>query len=221
MAVSTWGKGMPDYSQNVERALTRKRLVLEYNQATKIFIISWSDQASPYSWIQSPMESEQSAWLIDAGTGLPMPFTVPQGYVLSIIYAEIATLRLFRMRSFIDGYMAWEAFAPPAISAPIYYEQEVYAIGTDFIDPTGASAHTLGYNVYNYPYSPIGSETRAYGLAAIVAILEAVSTPEITSKMVKCKFCNATAEVDYDVGKWTCPSGHQNLYLILPFGGKK
>lgn len=218
MTLRTWGKGRPDYSQNVALGVTRKGLVTQYQETTKIFLRSYIStdewKYSLFPGVGPPLAAAASENLVDVGTGLPLPFTVPQGYVLTILYYSQSTSHPLQMSQYLDGMIIQNAFLH---GMDVYFEQEIYAVGTGLIDPTAATSHT-----YNMKATNIGT-TGLVGIIAAVGILKEVGTEPLTKKTVGCRVpgCKHTAVVPYDAKEWTCPAGHKTLYYDLPFGGKK
>lgn len=209
MSVHPWGKGKPDFTLEAD-TITRKGLVLEYEETTKIFArsyISTNEWAtSAYPGVGAALAPGQSDHLIDFSTGSALPYTVPQGYVLSVKYYSFTGAGIMIFTQYLDNMVVQNAFLR---GLEIYYEQEIFAVGTDLIDPTGASSHTYDVTITN------PSQDSLCGIYAAVGILKAVSTEPLTTKTVKCKFCDTTAEVDYNTREWTCPNGHKNIYMVL------
>ncbi|MCX6819653.1 MAG: hypothetical protein NT129_06685 [Candidatus Aenigmarchaeota archaeon] len=214
--VESWGTGRPDFSQDVAKALTRKKVVVSEGEAIKVFLLTYTDELSPYPFVKPPKIHTSGEYLVDAGTGLPMPYYVPAGYTFSTIYAEVLFNNPVKARLYMDGYLFWEG----RIGPEWYYENEVYAVGTDLIDPTASSAHTFG--LFMQPINLVGheNEENLYGLGTIVGILARIHTPELTTKTIRCKICGAITETSWETTSWVCPSGHYNLYIASPFGHK-
>lgn len=216
MALTARGMGRPDFSLNVGRAITRKGITLQYSEATKMFARSYIStdewQTSAYPGVGVALDPGESDHLIDFGTGLALPFTVPQGYILGIKYYSFSSAGIFSVSQYLDNMIVQNAFMR---NLEIYYEQEIFAVGTDLIDPAGLTSHIYDFKVTNLGTEPLCA------IFGVVGILKAVGTEPLTTKTVGCKLCDKTATVPYNTTKWACPNGHKNIYYNLPFGGSE
>lgn len=214
MTIAVWGKGRPDYSQNVDRAIVRKGLTFQYQESQKTFILSLQDgeEDTMYPFVRPALEPGETASVIDASTGLAAPFTVPEGYIMNVKYYSISLSGLSCFKQYLDEQFVQQAYYH---DLDIYFEQEIYAIGTELIDPTGTTSHTWRLSVTN-----VGNSILA-GIIGVVGILRAVGTKPMTTKTIKCRACDSTQEVPYETSSWTCPNGHKNIYMVFspPKGG--
>lgn len=208
-AVTQRGVGKPDYSKAVSSALERRGIKLGYNQTLKIFGLVFSNIASPYSWVFSPLATGSTAHFIDQSTGLATPFTVPQGYILFLIAGGESITEDVKLWGYLDGYLA--STMGIMSSGIVHYENKIVGLSTEIIDPTGAAAHTVDVTVEN-----IGNNGLEGGLD-LIGILEAVGTsPLPATKTVRCKFCGYEETVPRETVQWICPKC-EKLNLFYDF----
>ncbi|RLI77677.1 hypothetical protein DRP04_11040 [Archaeoglobales archaeon] len=204
------GTGKPDYWRNIkvlERANTIKRIALLPNENLKMFQRTFSETPSPFVWVTSPLEPGAEANLIDASTGQEMPYTVPAGYELEVLMIWASMDQKVRMAMDLLGYLVGEYYLD---AYTIYYESEVKEMSTKDIDPTFSMEIPIRFYGVN-----LGTEA-AHGYAKVVCILRKHGTPEIKTKVVKCKWCGYEQEVEKDITKWNCPKcGKLNLFWVF------
>jgi len=208
------GIGKPDYTREVSSAQERRGLKLAYKQTLEIWGIVFSAIPSPFAWVAAPLIPGGIAHYIDNVTGLVLPFTVPQGYTLTLIAAG---------GGFTEDAIAWVYFGtPPApdflvLSGGLMgggqsgYENRLVGISTATIDPTGATAHTVDIQLTN-----LGTGNLEGGVEW-TGILEEVGTPALpTTKVVRCKWCGYEQTVPREVTRIICPRcGQLTLYYDL------
>lgn len=203
------GAGKPDYTREVSSALERRGVRLGYKQTLKTFGLVHSNEASPYSWVGAVLASGATSHFIDNETGLATPFTIPQGYTLSIIEAAHASDKDVELWGYMDGFLATGMGI--VSGGQTVLENRVIGFTTAMLDPTGATSHTIDVVLTN-----IGGGDLKGGFV-IIAILEEVGTPPMpTTKIVRCKFCEYKETVPLETSQWICPKcGQLNIYYDL------
>lgn len=204
------GQGRPDYSQDVWKAQTFKRIQLYENESLKGFMKVFSNIPSAYPFARTPLASVATAHLMDIETGVDMPYTFLAGYELEILMLWISTTQETRNIQDFDGFLSSEFYAP---GRQIYYESEVYEFTSKMIDPTFALPHTIDFRLTN-----LGADVLS-GTAYVVCILRAHGTQKSTTKTVKCKWCGTEKQVPLETTKWTCPGcGKETWFMRLMHG---
>lgn len=163
---------------------------------------------SPFAWVQTPLAPGVGAHIVDASTGLETPYTVPQGYTLTMTEIVTAFSEDVQADFYLDGFLSQIG----VISSGMPVIQTLLAaISTSFIDPTGSAPHTL-----DGIYTNIGGVAMTGGIG-IFAILEAIGTqPLPTTKTVRCKLCGHEETVPRETTRWICPNCSQlNIYYDL------
>lgn len=164
---------------------------------------------SPFAWVQTPLAPGATAHYIDNSTGLSLPYTVPQGYTMSLIAAGGSATEDVRILLYFDGFLVVNIAIIAAGSTP--YENRVVGISTATIDPTGAAPHTLDVQVTN-----LGGGNLEGGLD-MTGILEAVGTsPLPTTKTVRCKWCGHQHTVPRETTFITCPKCGK-LFIVADY----
>jgi len=164
---------------------------------------------SPFAWVTTPLAPGATAHLVDNVTGLAMPFTVPQGYTISLIAGGGSFTEDTIMWVYFDGLLAISGGV--LAGGNVAYENRIVSITTATIDPTGASAHTVDVQITNRGVGNLEGGTDLTG------ILEAVGTkPLPTTKTVRCKWCGNEEVVPQETVKWICPKcGQLNMFYDL------
>ena len=164
---------------------------------------------SPFAWVQPPLAPGDTAHYIDNVTGFALPFTVPQGYILTLIaggggFTEDAIAWVY-----FDGYLAINGGIMAGGRSD--YENRVVGITTATVDPTGATAHTVDIQVTN-----LGAGNLEGGIEW-TGILEAVGTPPLpATKVVRCKWCGHEQTVPRETTHVICPECKQlTIYYNL------
>lgn len=206
--VSARGTGKPDYTEKISSGRWRPGMRLEYGQALRTFGITFSDIASPYPYIASALAAGGTDHIIDWSTGLDLPFTVPAGYIYTMIYLTCSMNQDCRAMSYMDtiftGYMGTKQGGVIDVLA------EIQGLSSATLDPTGASAHSFDVVLEN-----LGDDDMM-GSFTIWAVLEPVATePLPTTKTVRCKWCGTlTPNVPQETTYFNCPNcGELNIYL--------
>ncbi len=204
--VTQTGVGKPDYTRIVTAARERRGVTLGFNQTLVVFGLVFSDIPSPFSWVFPALVPGAPAHYIDQSTGLALPFTIPQGYILSLISGSESGTEDVETWGYLDTFLALPFGIFP--SGGVYYENQVVGLSTELIDPTGAAAHTIDATAENVG----GGNFR--GQLELIGILEAVGTPPLpTTKTVRCKFCGYQEVVPQQTIRWICPAcGKLNIY---------
>lgn len=164
---------------------------------------------SPFPYISLPLAAGATAHIIDAETGLEMPYTVAKGYTLTIISASFSYTQDMIAWVFCDGLLI--ATFGAATGGSFIYVAEVVGHSTAFIDPTGMHSHTYDIQLTNRGGASLEGGGSAF------CILEAVGTePLPATKTVKCKFCGHEETVPRETTRWICPNCKQlNIYYDL------
>jgi len=212
--VAQTGIGKPDYTKEISLGRERPGLTLKYNQTLKNFMRVFTPILSPYSWITGALDPAASAHLVDADTGLVMPYTVPQGYTLAGISLTYSLSEDTIIRAYVDevlGVPALFGIVGGPVSGSVIYMAEVIGIGSHIVDPIGESSHIFDIVVTNQ------GKGNSEGTVGGFFILEAVGTsPLPTTKTVKCKWCGHEWVVSNETRAINCPEcGELNIYLDL------
>ncbi|MHA1812874.1 MAG: hypothetical protein ACTSYX_05495 [Candidatus Thorarchaeota archaeon] len=209
ITVEAKGIGKPDYSRRVSSGITRPGLSLEYGQLLKTFSLTFSDIVSPYPGVVSPLAAGATQALIDRETGLAMPYTIPQGYIMTLVQVSHSMNQDLRIESYFDGFFA--GYFGTSVSGIIVSSTDVAPFSSSLLDPTGATSHTATMQVTNLGGAPM------YGTVSVFAILEEVGTDPLPStKTVRCKFCAHEWEVSRETTQVECPQcGKTNIYFNL------
>lgn len=209
MALTARGIGKPDYSEEISLGRERPGISIKYAQTLKNFSISHSDIESEYPYVTALLAAGASSHPIDGDTGLPMPYTVPKGYVLASVSVAYSISQDAIMRAYVDT----ELFANVGIlvSGNMFYAAEVVGIGSHIVDPTGASSHIFDLTITNKG----GDDLE--GTIGCFFVLEAVGTePLPTIKTIRCKFCGHEETVPRETTRRICTKCSKlNLYLDL------
>ena len=208
-AVETRGIGRPDYTREVSLGRERPGLTLKYGESLKIFGRAFTAIPSPYSWITPQLAAGATVSLIDAETGLTLPYTVPLGYTIAILTRSHSFSQDTQSWLYIGGFL----YACYGIQAKgsVVYDARVVEHGTHLIDPTGVLGLQFDMMVTN------SGEAAMDGAWSVRAILKAVGTePPPITKTVKCKFCEHEWVVPRETTAINCPNCSKlNIYLNL------
>ncbi len=208
------GVGQPDYSRNILRAKTFKRIELLPNEALKLFLKVFTTAISPpFPFIVPPLAAGATAVLLDMETGLDMPYIVPIGYELELLMLWISTDQEVRSLMDFAGFLSSEFYAP---AREVYYESEIAEFSTKYFDPT----YTLPYPI---TFSGVNLGAAAMrGTVQMACILRAHGTKIAKTKTVKCRHCGIKKEVPVKTTKWKCPvCGKETWFAYLPWGGRR
>ncbi|TSA57006.1 hypothetical protein D4R42_02505 [bacterium] len=222
-AVTTTGKGRPDYQAEVWRSKTEADILhsLHFNERFKLFYLcpTAAALAPPFRFpfVVDPMPPipavRSTEILIDVDTGLAMPYTTPIGTELQITMLWSTFNQNLRMRTWIDGLIAIEGYTD-AFTTLMY--NEVVSTSTADIDPTFAAAHTLLVQGTNLGAADLS------GTAKVICIERIHGTELSTTKTVRCAWCGHTKVVPNETTLLTCPSpkcGNQTVFQHHPWGG--
>lgn len=208
-AVTARGTGRPDYSEEVALGRIRPGLTVKYTQTLKAFSIEFSDVASPYPFITTALAPGGTAHFVDWSTGLPMPYTIPAGYIWSAIQLGHSATEDYRFLGYLDTvYVGTLGYGGSGISNLFTH---IVGFGTALFDPTAASSHLADVVMENLGLGNL------QGVASIFAIEEAVGTPPPpTIKTVKCKHCGHETVVPVGTTSNICSEcGQLTLYVDL------
>ena len=223
-AVTTTGKGRPDYQAEVWRSKTEADILhsLHFNERFKLFYIcpTAAALAPPFRFpfVVDPMPPipavRSTETLIDVDTGLVMaPYLIPIGTELQITMLWSTFNQNLRMRTYMDTLIAIEAYTD-AFTTLMY--NEVVSTSTADIDPTFAAAHTLLIQGTNLGAADLS------GTVKVICIERVHGTELPTTKTVKCAWCSHEELVPNETTLWTCPKKScqkQTVFQHHPWGG--
>jgi hypothetical protein len=180
------GIGKPDYSREVNSAISRAGFYLKFNQQLVVFgVLRTNAVPHPYlvPWVQPLLAPGAQSHLYNLATGVTAPYTIPAGYSLSMIerswsFTEDACLRLY-----FDGLL----YANPGVTEAGFSTERnpVFPYSTLLIDPTALSAHAVDVIITNY------GAGNMEGACTFACILEAMGTPPFPdTKECECPFCH-------------------------------
>ena len=153
---------------------------------------------SPFAWVQPPLAPGATAHYVDNLTGIALPFTVPQGYIFSLIAAGGGFTEDAIIWAYIDDYLAINAGV--VAGGLTIYENRIVGITTATVDPIGVRAHTIDVQVTNRGAGNLEGGTDW------TCILEAVGTPPLPqTKKIKCKWCGHEEPAPWEQTKLICP----------------
>jgi len=195
-------------------AKERRGISLDYGQTLEIFGIVFSDIASPYAWVSAPLGVGTTTHYIDNSTGLALPYTVPQGYTLSLIAGGYGLTEDAIAWVYLGGYLVMAGGVMSGGGA--YYENRVVGITTATIDPTGATAHTLDIQVTN-----LGGGILEGGIEWTGILEEVGTSPLPLTKKIRCKWCGHEETVPVEQTSLICPkcSKLTMVYSLRHFKG--
>ncbi len=191
------GVGRPDFSDEVYRADMRAGYRLQYGEQFKVFALLFSNIPSLANYVRGPLTPGEIVPLMDISTGIPMPYTLQQGYVLQSLQDTHNFTERVRADAYIDTVLATSAWAD---TLGVKYLQILRSWSTEAYDPTGALPHLIAFSVMNI------SAHNCLGFLEIQTILKAVGTPLFTDKKkVRCKWCGSEEDVAWETSMYTCP----------------
>jgi len=148
--------------------------------------------------IVSPLAPGEMIHMIDNETGLSLPFTIPEGYTLTLIAAASALSEDVFNRNYIDSAFLGSSFIS---GGQPYYENKIIGITTATLDPTGATTHLADITITNEGGGNL------LGSCDAVCILEEVGSPALPLvKTVKCKWCGYKHQVPNETTRIICPN---------------
>lgn len=205
-AVPVRGVGKPDYSREISLGRTRPGLTLKYDQSLRMAGVAATPIVSPYPWIGAVIAAGATRHFINWETGFPMPYTVQQGYTLTLFQCTGSFNQDAMILIYIDGFFVAH-FGTIASGAPLT-RQDILGFSTTIFDPTAASPHLVDVTLENRGGGNLEGST------TILAIEEAIGTePPPSTKTVKCKFCGHEWEVPRETKAIHCPKcGQLNIY---------
>lgn len=196
--VTQTGVGKPDYSKEVSLGRERSGLSLKYGQTLKSFFVIFTTAISPFAWVKGVLAPGVMGHLVDAETGVDLPYTLPAGYIISLIQDSFGFKEDSEVWIVIDTFPT--ALLSVSVSGLEIYRNRVSPFTTATLDPTGASSHEIDFQVTNR------GEGNLEGSFAVSAIVEAVGTePLPTIKTVKCKYCGHQWDVPNSTTNLICP----------------
>ncbi len=207
--VASRGTGQPDYTREISLGRERPGLTLKHKERLLGFTRTFTNIPSPYAFVTTPLAVGATASLIDAETGLAMPYSSQAGYVFSVLSTSYSFNQDAAIWTYLEGAL-WATAGMPA-SGQVFYIAEVIGVSTAFFDPEGLIAHIVDFQVVNE-----GAAEMEGGFTTFVTLEEVGTEPLPTTKTVKCKFCGYEETVSRETTKWICPKCKKlNLYYNL------
>lgn len=138
------------------------------------------------------------AHLVDAETNLDMPYTLPEGYTMSLMQDSFGFKEDSEVWVLIDTFATAQLCV--SVSGLEVYRNRVSPFTSISFDPTGATSHEIDIQVTNQGGGNLE------GSFAVSAIVEAVGTkPLPTIKTVRCKHCQHQWDVPVETTQLICP----------------
>ena len=191
------GIGKPDYSKEISSGQVRPGISVGYNQILKMFTRTCNAIFSPFAWFRGQLAIGETDSLMDADTGLEMPFNVGIGYAIECIDRYLSGDGDLDLSIYFD---AWLVIAPIYVAggSPIYITQ-IQPYSSTTLDPTAAAAHIVDCRVTNRAGVAINCSTTVF---AVMALLGTPPLPE--TKPIKCKHCGNIDVVPYKTTNHIC-----------------
>lgn len=192
------GVGKPDYSRLIHAGRQRAGIQLEYNQSLKLFFVIFTSVASVFAWIKAPLAPGAMGHLVDAETDFDMPYTLPEGYTISLVQDS------FGFKEDAEVWILYHAAPIAQLSVSAggleLYRNRVIPFSSSILDPHALAAHPIDIQVTNQGLGNLE------GSFAVAAIIEAVGTkPLPTIKTVRCKHCGHQWDVPVETTELICP----------------
>lgn len=208
------GIGKPDYSKEISLGQIRPGFELKYSQTLLPFLISFSSVASVYSWFKSPLAAGATEHFVDGTTGLDLPYTVSQGYTLSMVSIGIACdqdIEIWLSLKIPPAPVTQRHLCLAQLAGGIpFYIAEVIGFSSAIFDPTASLSFDFDVDVKNKGGADMEGQVGLY------MILEAVGTSSLPPvKTVICKWCGATREVPIEATTIICDACGK-LFIVYP-----
>ena len=146
--------GRPDYSHDV-KPKGHVPMLIEHlprpNVEFKVFELVCSDISSPFVAVRSPLSSGEEVSLIDAMTGLEMPFTIPSGKYFEGKAIEVVGDSPVRITIYFDDMLIAEYILG---SHQFFVETLPVRFSTKFIDPEATETHSVEVKIKNLGDKP-------------------------------------------------------------------
>ena len=185
--VETTGIGKPDYSKEISVGQFRPGLYLKYKQTLAVFGIEFSDIASLYPWITGPLAVGATAHLMNFATGIPLPYTINQGYTLDAVQMGHQATEDYRVLGYFDTVFGGNVgYSEGGI---VNYLTQIIGWSSSLFDPTAAAAHLLDMTIENMGAGNLQGNVSYFGI-----LTEVGTDPLPTTKKVRCKFCEHITE---------------------------
>jgi len=153
---------------------------------------------SPFAWVKTPLAIGGTAHYVDNVTGLSLPYTVQQGYTLTLIAGGGGFTQDAIMWVYIDTYLVMSGGV--AAGGDVTYEDRVVALTTATIDPKGATSHTLDIQITNK-----GGAALEGGVEWAGILEEVGSEPLPLIKPIECRWCGHSVSVPVEQTRLICP----------------
>lgn len=198
--VEAKGIGRPDYSDEISEGQIRPGLRLKVSQSLLYAMYVPQDLVVvPYAipWIQGLLAPGGIAHLIMDDTGLAMPYTVPRGYILSLVEGYWTFNQDAEVWIYFDGLLTT---CVSTVGSGLYQTiGPIIGFSSAAFDPTGVAAHLVDIVLINRGAGNMRGEVSA------TLLLEAVGTPPFpTEKDCKCPFCGTTNRVSINTSRVKC-----------------
>lgn len=201
---STRGSGAPDYEKIMHRGAVAQRIILKADETLVLMGLLCDATASPYPHAGAPLAVGETRSAIDLATGLDV-YAIPIGFSSDIYFYWWSFDRAIKGCQLVDGFLFSTLHEAGHVS---HYENEIGPAGIP-VDPTGITAHTLGYTAENR-----GDDVNA-GYYMTIHKLFPVSTPPLPEvKTIRCKYCGSETIVDRKTTEHACSEcGLTTLYF--------
>ena len=140
------GTGRPDFSGEVFRATQRPGYELQYGEQfiDHNLVFCEEGDASPFPFVRGPLADGETANLVSTSTGLPMPYTLPQGYLWRCLQDFWSVSEVCEWYLYFDGYKLSHAYYD---SLNTNYYSEVKPLDTQNLDPMAVTSHTIDFRI--------------------------------------------------------------------------
>jgi len=207
------GVGKPDYSREISLGKVRPGLSLKDKQELLIGGITFTNIASIYPWVTTPLAAGGTAHLINWATGTPLPDTSPAGYAYSLICQS---------RSFNQDNTLLAYFSTPDLGIPLtlsghlgtikagdlLYQPPLIPVSTLLFDASATYSHQVDFVIENLGGAAMEGSVTLYFLQEEIG-----TEPLPTTKTVRCKWCVYEWVVPKETTSIKCPEcGELNFY---------
>lgn len=202
------GSGRPDYMTEISDGQLRAGMRLDANQSLKIFLLLLTNQwaGNPFAFARPPLAIGATEHIIDAETGLPLPWTMPVGHAMEVRMDWHSFDQPMDGRVYLDTFHYASALAE---SLTVYYENSIFTFDSRYIDPLGTFPHQWDITATNFGVAPAQGE-----LIQFVVVTTLASPPlKGPEKTVRCKWCGRDQVVPKAQTRITC-EGCGELFIV-------
>lgn len=218
--VTTTGTGRRDYSSEIARGqLYTAPGELKSTEKLVIWAMTFSAVPSVYPWVQGPLAVGDTVHIVDVETGVALPYTVPQGYVLEQLDLFWAFNRKIKTRQYGDRFLGVLQLLQEVDSETLGtdYVKQLTGFSSSLFDPQALAQHEVDMTGTN-----IDVEACTGSGSVLNKLIRVGSPPWPKTKTVRCRVCGATHTVSQETVGSTCSGcGALTKYQSLPWGGKR